>query len=280
MKKFLLALVILAGAGAAAFALLNKPQTDTVAQTDQQDDQARVISTSEGETAAAEGSVDGEAAGNADELRAKLLQALGEMPESAIKPAPIPGWYEVARGSAIGYVSEDARFLIDGDLIDLRTKTNLTDKRRSEWRQTTLAAIPEDQMIIFEPKKVKHTVTVFTDVDCGYCRKLHAEIDQYMAEGIRIRYVFYPLRGQNAKSYKTAENVWCSKDRQKAMTEAKLGKTIEAKACENPVAQHLDTGRKLGIRGTPGVVTEDGQLLPGYMPPKTLLSELDKGAQG
>lgn len=207
---------------------------------------------------------------------AVLAKALGGIPNSSIKAAPMEGWYEVANGSAIGYISEDGKYLIDGDLIDLTTRTNLTDQRRNGWRKSVIAGVDESKMIIFEPKEVKHTITVFTDVDCGYCRKLHSQMDEYLAEGIRIRYIFYPLRGESAPSFKTAENVWCSDNRQEAMTQAKLGKAVKAEACENPVAMHLQTGVTLGIRGTPGVITEEGRLLPGYMPPKTLLAELQK----
>jgi len=291
VKKFFLLLFVLAAVGVATILYL-KPSDESIATTTgDEGETARMISTApeadepaaEAEAPAEPAEETAEAEGDSDAataLQAKLLKALGEMPDSAIKPAPVEGWYEVARGSAIGYISEDARYLFDGDLIDLQNKVNLTEKRRNDWRKTKIASIDEDQMIIFEPKKATHTVTVFTDVDCGYCRKLHSQIDEYLAEGIRVRYVFYPLRGEKAPSYHTAENVWCADDRQQALTLAKQGKKVEEKQCETPVAQHLQTGIELGIRGTPGIISEDGRLLPGYMPPKTLLSELDKGSQG
>lgn len=212
-----------------------------------------------------------------DDVVARLAEVLGGIDQAGIKEAPIPGWYEVARGSAIGYISADGKYLFDGDLIDLRTKANLTENRRNGWRKSIVSSIDESQMIIFEPEKVKHTITVFTDVDCGYCRKLHSEIQTYLDEGIRIRYVFYPLRGEKAKSFQTAEKVWCSENRQEALTQAKQGKAVNAEDCDNPVAMHLQKGMELGIRGTPGLITSEGKMLPGYMPAKTLLSELEKG---
>lgn len=232
--------------------------------------------TAEVEQETAEKAAEPEAPAANKDVIAVLAKALGGIPNTSIKPAPVPGWYEVANGSAVGYVSADAKYLFDGDLIDLTSRANLTELRRNDWRKTVVSGVDESKMIIFEPKKVKHTVTVFTDVDCGYCRKLHSEIDDYMAEGIRIRYVFYPLRGEQAKSYKTAEKVWCSKDRNEAMTQAKQGKNISAEPCENPVGMHLQTGKEIGIRGTPGMITESGELLPGYMPAKALLAELEK----
>lgn len=293
MKNLLIVLVVVLGSGAAAYLYYNPIKPNKTAEVESTGS-IPVVSTApeknqaEAQADEAEARADDEVTAEApadetdsakDKLSviAKLSAALGGVSESSIKPAPMPGWYEVARGSAIGYVSEDGKFLIDGDLIDLQSKVNLTDKRRSQWRKDSVALIDESKMIIFEPEKVKHTVTVFTDVDCGYCRKLHAEMKDYMDEGIRIRYVFYPLRGEQAKSFKTAENVWCSEDRHEALTLAKQGKEIKAEACENPVAMHLQTGMKIGIRGTPGLVTEDGKLLPGYMPAKTLLAELEKG---
>lgn len=302
MKKFLIVLFLLIVGGVAALLFL---PTSEPAKTDEAAADAapqKVISTAEADKAKAkakepEKAVEGaeDAAADAEvtetpeaekdvpadeaDIISRLVKTLG-VPAESIRPAPIPGWYEVANGSAIGYISGDGNFLIDGDLIDLKTRVNLTEARRNGWRKTVVSKIGESNMIIFEPKKAKHTVTVFTDVDCGYCRKLHSEIQGYMDEGIRVRYVFYPLRGEDAPSYKTAENVWCSKDRQNAMTLAKQGKKVTAEACDNPVNMHLQTGIELGIRGTPGMITETGQLLPGYMPPKALLQELEKGAEG
>ncbi|MGB1581964.1 MAG: DsbC family protein [Nevskiales bacterium] len=212
-------------------------------------------------------------------IRERLSKQLDGINPEDLTPSPIPGLYQVSKGMAIGYVSQDGRYLIEGDLLDLETETNLTEQMRNDNRKTTLAAIPEDKMIIFEPKKASHTVTVFTDVDCGYCRKMHSQIDGYLKEGIRVRYVFYPLRGENAASYKKAENVWCSKDRQEALTQAKQGKDVKAEQCETPVAMHLTTGMQLGIRGTPGVITESGEMLPGYMPPKALKGRLEPVAE-
>ncbi len=210
-----------------------------------------------------------------DAIRARLSKALPGIEPADLTPSPIAGIYEISKGASIGYISADGRFLIEGDLLDLETETNLSDVRRNNWRQQRVAEISEDKMIIFAPEKYSHTVTVFTDVDCGYCRKLHNQIDTYLKEGIRVRYVFYPLRGEKAASYGKAEAVWCSKDRKAAMTMAKQGKKVTAEACETPVAMHLQAGMELGIRGTPGIISETGELLPGYMPAKTLKARLE-----
>ena len=125
-------------------------------------------------------------------------------------------------------------------------------------------------MVVFAGDKADHTVTVFTDIDCGYCRKLHSQIDEYEDEGIRVRYVFYPRAGVKSESYKEAVSVWCSEDRNKAMTEAKAGRLMEEKTCDNPVQSHMELGELLGISGTPAIVLDNGDLVPGYVPPKRL----------
>lgn len=129
-------------------------------------------------------------------------------------------------------------------------------------------------MVIFAPAKYDHTVTVFTDTECGYCRKLHREIADYGAQGIRVRYVFFPRAGVGSGSYKEAVSVWCSDDRQRAMTEAKSGKKLAAKSCKNPVKKHMEVGELLGISGTPAIVLESGDLVPGYVPAKRLAEML------
>jgi thiol:disulfide interchange protein DsbC len=128
--------------------------------------------------------------------------------------------------------------------------------------------------VIFAPDKPKHTVTVFTDIDCGYCRKLHREIDGYLKAGIRVRYLFFPRAGLGSESFNEAVSVWCAADRQQAMTDAKAGKPIEAKTCENPVIDHMQLGESLQISGTPAIVLESGDLVPGYVPAERLAAML------
>jgi len=116
---------------------------------------------------------------------------------------------------------------------------------------------------------------VFTDIDCGYCRKLHADMDKYNAQGIRVRYLFYPRAGLRSESYRKAVSVWCADDRKAAMTAAKTGRPLPARSCVNPVADQYNLGRQLGVRGTPALVLEDGEIIPGYVPPDKLRTMLD-----
>jgi thiol:disulfide interchange protein DsbC len=192
-----------------------------------------------------------------------------------LKVTPIPGMYEYTRGTEIAYVTADGKYAISGDLFDLAKNDNLTEQHRRELRSKLLAAVPEDQMLIFGPKDPKYTITVFTDVDCAYCRKLHSQIAEYNRLGVRVRYLMYPRTGPNTSSWTKAEQVWCSADRNDALTRAKLGQDLKAKPCaDNPVARTYQLGQDFSLQGTPAIILADGDLLPGYVPPDVLVKQL------
>jgi thiol:disulfide interchange protein DsbC len=195
-----------------------------------------------------------------------------------IKPAPIEGVYEVGHGTNIAYISADGRYLLRGDLIDLDTDVNLTEQRRNGARAEQLVSLGEENMIIFGPaaKDAKHEITVFTDIDCGYCRKLHQEMAQLNELGVRVRYLFYPRSGPGSASWKKAEDVWCADDRNSALTAAKAGQPVESTECgTTPITEEWQLGQAFGVRGTPAIVTSDGSLIAGYLPAKQLVARLD-----
>ncbi len=125
-------------------------------------------------------------------------------------------------------------------------------------------------MIVFAPEQPKHMITVFTDIDCAYCRKLHRQMDEYNRLGIGVRYLFYPRAGPNSASFRKAVAVWCAKDRKQALTTAKAGGKIEMLKCPSPVRQHMDKGKQVGVSGTPTIILENGTKLPGYVSPPKL----------
>jgi thiol:disulfide interchange protein DsbC len=215
-------------------------------------------------------------ADNAGDPRTAIAGLVPGLSADDVRPSEVDGLYEVAIGSQIVYVTKDQRYLFKGDIIDLKTNESLTEARRSGLRLKEMAELSDDQMIEFGPADARHTITVFTDVDCTYCRKLHREIKQINDEGIRVRYVFYPRFGPGSDSWVKAEAVWCSKDRQAALTAAKNGEEVKAAACPNPVAEQYALGNKIGVRGTPAILMEDGELLPGYVPAKQLAAYLDR----
>ena len=216
--------------------------------------------------------------GFADE--AAIQKALGEFMPGAkvdsVTASEIKGLYEVAAGGNIFYASEDGRYLIQGQMFDAVAKKNITETKLAGVRKAALDEMGEKNMIIFKPDSSKHVVSVFTDIDCGYCRKLHSEIDQYMAQGITVRYLFFPRAGKGSDSYSKAVSVWCASDKQKALTAAKKGESLDSKTCDNPVDQHMELGEAFGMSGTPMIVTEKGNVLPGYVPAVQLAKILDK----
>ncbi len=159
---------------------------------------------------------------------------------------------------------------------------NLSDTRRRELRLALINAVPESSMVVFAPAAApKYTVTVFTDVDCQYCRALHKQIAEYNRLGVKVRYMFYPRTGPNTASWVKAEQVWCSADRRAALTAAKLGEPLKAAACQpNPVADEYALGQAIGLTGTPGIVTESGELLPGYSPAGRTAAGAAAGSRG
>ena len=197
-----------------------------------------------------------------------------------IADSPVPGLYEVAIGSNIAYVTADGRYLLQGDLYDLSTNENVTEFRRARERMNMLAGVDTADMIIFspEPEDVKYTVTIFTDIDCGYCRQFHSEITKVNELGIEVHYLFYPRTGPDTDSWFKADMVWCAgaEARNSALTLAKLGGQIPDEACDSsPVSDHYALGQLVGVRGTPAMFSESGEQLGGYLPPAELLERLN-----
>jgi thiol:disulfide interchange protein DsbC len=213
---------------------------------------------------------------HADESAIK--QALGKsMPTAkieSVKPSEVKGLYEVILGSSIYYASEDGKYLLQGRLIDVANRTDLTEQKLGATRKAALERMGTDNMIVFKPKIGKYKVYIFTDIDCGYCRKLHSEIDQYLAEGIQIQYLFFPRAGKGSDSYDKAVSVWCAKDRNAALTAAKKDQNLERKTCENPIDKHMQLAAEFDVKGTPMIVTDNGNIYPGYLPAKQLLEAL------
>ncbi len=210
-----------------------------------------------------------------NKVRANLQTLLPGTAPDSIAPTAVPGLYEVTLGPEIVYTTADGRYLIQGNIIDLEERRDITAPRQRAAKAAAVNAVGEDQMVIFGPKDAAHTITVFTDIDCGFCRKLHSEMDSYNKAGIRVRYLFFPRAGLNSDSYRKAVAVWCAEDRHQAITLAKAGKEIEMKDCPNPVRDHLQLGQRMGVNGTPALVLESGEMLPGYIPAQKLAAYLD-----
>ncbi len=214
----------------------------------------------------------------AADLAAVAARIPGAKP-AELRVTPVPGIYEYRRGAEMVYVTEDGRYAFAGDLYQLSDRSNLSDTRRRELRLELLKPMAESGMVVFAPPNPKYTITVFTDIDCGYCRTLHSQMAEYNRLGIKVRYVAFPRSGPDTESWTKAEQVWCAKDTKAALTRAKKGEKLDSALCKsNPVAEQYAMGRAMGLAGTPGIITETGELLPGYLPPQSLLQALQEDA--
>ncbi len=210
-----------------------------------------------------------------EKVRDKVSTMFQEIKPEHIQPSPIDGWYTVRKGAVVAYVSADGRYLLQGDLIDLETQVNLSESERNSARIEMMAAISDDEMITFTPDEVKYSVSIFTDIDCAYCRRLHSQIDEYLAQGIEINYLLYPRSGPTSASWIKAEQVWCADDRNEALTLAKVDKNFDSHSCDSSmISKHYSLGKEVGLTGTPAIVMSDGTLMPGYLPPLALAERL------
>ena len=208
-------------------------------------------------------------------VRAKVADKFEAIEPEDVNASQVDGWYVIQKGSIVAYISADGRYLMQGDLIDLDQQVNLTEQSRSDARRDLMASLSDEQTILFAPENPEYTVTVFTDVDCSYCRKLHSQIDEYLDEGIAIRYVLYPRNGPASRAWSRSEDVWCARDRNNALTMAKLDREFETEACDaSMISKHFVLGQDVGLNGTPAIVLQNGTLIAGYLPPAGLKARI------
>jgi thiol:disulfide interchange protein DsbC len=218
------------------------------------------------------------AASGKGDPRAAIVNKIEGLKLEDVRMTPVSGVFEITRGSEISYTSSDGRYVILGDMYDVDSDANISETRRRGIRASMINSIPESEMVMFSPKDPKYTITVFTDIDCGYCRRLHSQIAEYNRLGIRVRYLFFPRSGPNTESWHKAETVWCASNRADALTRAKNGEEIKSPPCPvDIVARDYELGHKLGVDGTPAIFLASGEMLPGYAPPSQLAKYLKTG---
>lgn len=217
----------------------------------------------------------------AETIKASLKAGNPKASYGEVRESPIDGVYEVDvdGGNNTLFVSADGKHFIYGDLYEMGggKMVNVSEQRRTSQRAKIMDSQNIDDMIVFSPKgKTKAHIYVFTDVDCGYCRKLHNDMPKLNALGIEVRYLAYPRAGLNSLSYRKAATAWCAKDRQKTLTALKNNENVPLNVCaNNPVARDYKLGNDvIDVRGTPTIVFEDGTVVPGYLPPATLAKAL------
>ena len=216
----------------------------------------------------------------AERARAALRSINPSIEIESITRAPIPGFQQAIVGGQVVYVSDDGKYLMQGTLYDVRGRHDMAQGALKQLRKELVASVPMSDRIVFAPKDPKYTVTVFTDVECGYCRKFHSEIADYNRLGIAVQYLAFPRMGLGSPDFKKMEAVWCASDKRKALTDAKNDRDVPYRACTNPVTMEYELGRRAGLTGTPMVLAPDGTQLGGYLSPQQLKEALDALAKG
>lgn len=211
----------------------------------------------------------------AEAIEAKLRTLVPNAQTIAISETPIEGILQAQINSDIVYITADGQYLLQGQIMDIESRANLTDQAKSGIRVGLLTDLNRDEQISFSPEKPEYDLLVFTDIDCGYCRKLHNQMAEYNEAGIAIHYMAFPRAGVGSASYDKFVSVWCADDQKEALTLAKNGGDPVPEKCPNPIADQYELGREVGVTGTPALVTADGTLIPGYMPPDQLRARLD-----
>ncbi|MGL5047905.1 MAG: bifunctional protein-disulfide isomerase/oxidoreductase DsbC [Shewanella sp.] len=207
-------------------------------------------------------------------IKQKLTEML-DVEVVSMQDSPIEGLYQAMTSRGVLYISRDGTKMFHGNLYDLdKGMKNLTEAALAGPRLAMMKPL-EDQMLVYKAKNEKYVVTVFTDVSCGYCRKLHNEMAEYNKLGITIRYLAFPRAGVPSANADEMRAIWCAKDPLKAMTDAKSGQKVPATACNAKIAEQYELGISFGVNGTPAIVLEDGNMIPGYQPPADLLRTLE-----
>jgi thiol:disulfide interchange protein DsbC len=210
--------------------------------------------------------------------RSAIAQLNPQAKVEYVGAAPLPGFREVIAGGQLLYISDDGRYLMQGTVLDLDQQQDLmqTSPALAGYRSKLIATIPHAERIVFAPPNAKYTVTVFTDIECGYCRKLHGEVGELNRLGIAVEYLAFPRMGLGSQDHKDMISVWCAPDRKRALTDAKAGKPVPSRDCKNPVTMEFDVGQRIGVSGTPAIYSAEGVQLGGYLPPAALKARLDE----
>ncbi len=217
-----------------------------------------------------------------DDFRAQVEERVQQLISSAeridITASPVDGLFEVTVDGRVLYITDDARHVFAGNLMDMEERRNLTEAAEDRARAATIETMDEENMIVFRAPEERHVVTVFTDTECPYCRRMHQQMDAYHERGITIRYLAFPREGQGSRGWNNLAAIWCADDPNAAMDRGMNGGSIGSERCDdNPVEEHFNLAGAMGVRGTPSIITEGGTMLPGFVPPSNLLEALEEG---
>lgn len=217
-------------------------------------------------------------AGSPEARVREVLRSLNDRIQvDGISAAPFPGFREVVADGQVVYVSDDGKYLLQGSLLDVAKRQDMSEAALAKVRGKVLEGIPMTDRIVYAPAGTpKYRVVVLTDVECGYCRKFHTEIGEHLKRGIQVEYLAFPRAGLGSADYRKMVSVWCADDRRKALTDAKNDRAVPNKTCKTPVDMQYRAGQRMGLTGTPMILSEDGRLIGGYLPPEILLQRLQQ----
>ncbi|MBL10929.1 MAG: hypothetical protein CL402_10520 [Acidiferrobacteraceae bacterium] len=204
-----------------------------------------------------------------------VAQIFSDVDPSSVKASPIPNLFVVVIGTNVIYITDDGRYAISGDMIELESGKNLAEGVRSNIRKNIVSGLDKSGLIIYSPAQIRTTITVFTDITCPYCVRFHQEIGDLLKAGIRVQYAGFPRAGIPSKANDALVSVWCSDDPEKAMTNAKAGNYVEERVCDTSIDKHLEIAERIGIRGTPTIVLENGEIIPGFVPAEEIIRAID-----
>ncbi|MFP4682537.1 MAG: DsbC family protein [Ectothiorhodospira sp.] len=211
-------------------------------------------------------------------LRERMAELIPDTEPSDIRETPVPGLYAVRYGAQLFYITGDGEYVLEGSMVEVDTGRNLTEASRAVGRREMLAQVDEGDMVIYPAEGDKqHEITVFTDVECPHCQRLHGEVEALNAAGVTVRYLMFPRSGEGSPGFEKMTRVWCAEDPAAAMDRAKAGKDLKAAECDTPVREHMTLGQRMGVRGTPAIVLESGEMLPGYRPADRIIEALEQG---
>lgn len=217
-------------------------------------------------------------------VRQAVMRLAPTVEIDSMQPSALPGFYRVIASGRLVYVSADGKYMLNGDLVDLTSKRNLSDAAWADFRKAELAKMPAAQRIVYAPAHPKYTVTVFTDVNCGYCRALHEQVAAFNKDGIAVEYLAWPREGVTTtagnltSTYKEMVSIWCASDRKAGFNAATDGHAPPPATCTNTVKEQFELGVRLGVDGTPTIIGPDGNVLGGYVAPDKLLKSLQQGS--
>jgi thiol:disulfide interchange protein DsbC len=211
-----------------------------------------------------------------ERVHERLATLVGSEAEAAVASTPIDGIVQVTIGSEVFFMTDDGHYFIQGRVVDLDTQDDLTELGKRGIRRQLLQELDVSTLITYGPTDPDHEVLIFTDTDCGYCRRLHGMIDDYIEAGIAVRYAAFPRAGIGSSSYDDLVAVWCAEDVNAAMDQAQLGQRVQRRDCNAPVERHFELGRQMGVAGTPYIITASGEMFGGIVSAQDLRQRLDQ----